>query len=83
MAETRHLVAISVRGPEDASFTFIHPDERCRDSDWEACEFKAPTPSPHQLSPLPNGLGVYAMEMLDGAPSFEFVRNLGPEDWYG
>jgi hypothetical protein len=85
MTETRHLVAISVRGPEDASFTFTHPAECYTVPDWEACVFKAATPSPRYLplSSFPAGLGVYAVEILDGAPSFEFVRKLGPDDWHG
>jgi hypothetical protein len=85
MAETRHLVAISVRGPVDASFTFTHPAECFGVPDWEACEFKAATPSPRRLplSSFPAEVGVYALEMLGDVPRFEFVRKLGPDDWHG
>jgi hypothetical protein len=85
MPEMRHLVALSVRGPNDASFTFTHPAECYSVPDWEACEFNAATPSPRRLplSSFPTEVGVYAVELHDGVPHFEFVRKLSPEDWHG
>ncbi len=85
MPETRHVVTLSVRGPNDASFAFTHPAECYSAPDWGACEFKAAAPSPRHLplSSFPTEVGVYAVDVLDGVPHFEYVRKLGPEDWHG